>query len=712
MSYSAAMRTHRSAWLVVAAVAAVTAVVEAPILLGGHTWADRAYQTEVLPARAAAGDAWAAGRLPEWWDGTGLGVPLAAEPSHGAMDPLLAAVGAAPDAAPALDLMIALHVLLGAIGVAMWARRRAGESDLAAVVAAVAGAAIAASGAMHAALLAGGLGVAWLPWVGWAAEPPPPDGVGALGIGVRRARMRRAVAIAALIGAVGLEGPPAAAIDAVIIALAVAIGDAHAARDRFAWPLWIAGACATGALACAAAWLPAIVHRAGDVAATGAVAPTGVALLGWLAPSGTPAWHLGALWPALAAIAVAGAPRGRRRGPIALAAAALAMLGLAYAIDLAATAADPVVHVAAASMVLCVLGAAGLDRLSIGLDARAAVALGAAAVVIAAGLASRHEGAVASIGELGAIAMIALAWPRGGGVQLAAALLAVGPGFYVLRDAAPLVSRDALADRPVLAPRAGVRVWRGQAMDPDSPDPARRAIDDHATIAGDVVARFGSATAQTHDPGRSALEDGMWRASSTAGRKMFDRFTIDTAILPSTVAHIMKETPLAERGRWALIDVLPRRPRAFVAQSARGAATPADEVHTTFPVTDAHETPLGTVVIAGGADHGDVFAPPPIAPCDARTLAPERVVVGCAKAPAGWAVINDAWAPGWTATVDGADAPVARADALVRAVPVGAGDHEIVWTYRAPWLRAALIATGLAWVHLALGAWLARRRRV
>jgi hypothetical protein len=502
-------------------------------------------------------------------------------------------------------------------------------------------------------------------------------------------------------------------IDAAIVALAVAIaGGVSTERDRWAWPAWIAGACATGAIACAAAWLPAIVHRAGDVAANGAVAPRGDELLGWLAPAGAATRHLGALWPALALFGVIGAPRARRLGGIALAGAALAILGLAWALAIALTAADPAVHVAAASLVICVLGAAGLDRLSIGLERRGAAVLGGAAVVIAAALAARHAGAVASIGELVAIAMVALAWPRGGGVQLAAALLVVGPGFYVLRDAAPLVARDALAERPVLAPRAGVRVWRPAAMDPDDPDPARRAIDDHATIVGDVAARFGAATAQTQDPGRRAIEDGVWHAAGTAGYKMFDRYTIEAAILPATVAHVMKANPIAVRGRWALIDVQPRRPRAFVAQTARAAATPADELHTTFPVTDARETPLGTLVIAGGADHGDPFAPPPVAPCDAKTLAPERVVVACAKAPAGWAAINDAWAPGWSATVDGDDADVARADALIRAVPVGAGDHEIVWTYRAPWLRAALIASGLAWVHLALGAWLARRRRV
>jgi uncharacterized membrane protein YfhO len=74
-------------------------------------------------------------------------------------------------------------------------------------------------------------------------------------------------------------------------------------------------------------------------------------------------------------------------------------------------------------------------------------------------------------------------------------------------------------------------------------------------------------------------------------------------------------------------------------------------------------------------------------------------------------VINDAWAPGWEASLDGDDALVRRADALVRAVRIGAGDHTIVWRYRTPWLRLSLIASGLAWVHVAFFAWLSRRRR-
>jgi hypothetical protein len=682
----------RSSWLVAAAVAAVVAVVEAPIVLGGRTWADRAYQTEVVPSRGAAAAAWASGRLPEWWDGSGLGVPLAAEPSHGAMYPLLAVVGEAPDPAPAIDLSIALHAALAAIGIALWARRR-GCDD---VVAVVAGGAIAASGALHAALLAGGFGIAWLPWAGLAAEPPDDA---PLGVGARRARLRRAVALAAVIGAAGLSSS-AAAIDAAIVAIAVASGSK---RGRGAIG-WTAGAIAVGAIACAAAWLPALVHRLGDVAPAGARAPRGDELLGWVAPAGAARFHLGAAWIALAAIGVIAARHVWSASALAI--GAVACLALAWAP--AAAAMDPTVHVAAASLLLCVLGAQGLDRLA--LDRESAVALGAAAVVIAAALASRHAGAVASIGELAGIAAIALAWPRGGAFQLATALLVVGPGFFAMRDAAPLVSRAALAETPVFAPKPGGRVYRPTPMDPDDPDPVQRAKDDHATLAGDVAARYAAATAQTSDPGRRAIEDPVWHAAGLSGGKLFDRYGIEQAILPSTVAQIIHAPAIATRGRWSLVDAQAKRPRAYVATRVRGASTPAGEVTATFPGPDERGTPLDQVAIAGEPDAGGE-TPAPITTCARRAEAPERVVVECAQTPAGWAVVNDAWAPGWSVTVDDHDAEGFRADALVRAVEIDAGARTIVWRYRAPWLRTGLIASGLAWVHLALFAWLSRRRR-
>ena len=79
-------RVQRS--LVALVLAAIVLVVYAPIVLGGRTWDDARYHTEVAPPRIAAADAVLHGELPTWWEGTALGVPLLAEPSHGAAYPL------------------------------------------------------------------------------------------------------------------------------------------------------------------------------------------------------------------------------------------------------------------------------------------------------------------------------------------------------------------------------------------------------------------------------------------------------------------------------------------------------------------------------------------------------------------------------------------------------------------------------------------------
>src|SRR5690606_7186031 len=52
-------------------------------------------------------------------------------------------------------------------------------------------------------------------------------------------------------------------------------------------------------------------------------------------------------------------------------------------------------------------------------------------------------------------------------------------------------------------------------------------------------------------------------------------------------------------------------------------------------------------------------------------------------APAdGLVVVNEAYYPGWRATVDGRATPIYRANALVRAVWVGAGPHVIEMRFR------------------------------
>ncbi|MBI1255875.1 MAG: YfhO family protein [Chloroflexi bacterium] len=75
---------------------------------------------------------------------------------------------------------------------------------------------------------------------------------------------------------------------------------------------------------------------------------------------------------------------------------------------------------------------------------------------------------------------------------------------------------------------------------------------------------------------------------------------------------------------------------------------------------------------------------------------------------AGYLVLTDAYYPGWTATVNGVDTPVERADVMFRAVKVPAGQNEVVFEYRPAWLPIAPIVGGAAWV-VGLIAWVVLR---
>jgi hypothetical protein len=61
---------------------------------------------------------------------------------------------------------------------------------------------------------------------------------------------------------------------------------------------------------------------------------------------------------------------------------------------------------------------------------------------------------------------------------------------------------------------------------------------------------------------------------------------------------------------------------------------------------------------------------------------PNRLVFKVKSESPGWLLLSDTWYPGWRAQVNGEGAPLYRADYLFRAVPLPAGDHEVVFVYR------------------------------
>ena len=97
---------------------------------------------------------------------------------------------------------------------------------------------------------------------------------------------------------------------------------------------------------------------------------------------------------------------------------------------------------------------------------------------------------------------------------------------------------------------------------------------------------------------------------------------------------------------------------------------------------------------------------------------PNRLELTVANAEPGWLVLSEVWYPGWTATLDGAPAPIIQADYLLRAVQVGPGTHTLVMEFRSrPLLIGQIISgvtallVGLAGLSLALWGWRQRRAR-
>jgi hypothetical protein len=75
----------------------------------------------------------------------------------------------------------------------------------------------------------------------------------------------------------------------------------------------------------------------------------------------------------------------------------------------------------------------------------------------------------------------------------------------------------------------------------------------------------------------------------------------------------------------------------------------------------------------------------------------------------GYLVSRASFARGWTATVDGAPAPVLRANGKHRAVPIPPGPHDVVLRYRPPGLTAGLWL-GAVSALVAAGAWMKASR--
>jgi len=160
------------------------------------------------------------------------------------------------------------------------------------------------------------------------------------------------------------------------------------------------------------------------------------------------------------------------------------------------------------------------------------------------------------------------------------------------------------------------------------------------------------------------------------------------------------DSAVVERYRGAsLIEFRAPYPRAYWIGRAKWA--PGD-----YELRDAYMGhDFATEVILEGEhreDVGEGGVRRGLLPAEITSRSPTLVTVEVSCPVSGWLVLNDAFRKGWSAEVDGVEAPIYRANALVRAVRVPAGGCEVEFSYRPPGLVLGLVLTGLGWGLLLL----------
>jgi Bacterial membrane protein YfhO len=150
-------------------------------------------------------------------------------------------------------------------------------------------------------------------------------------------------------------------------------------------------------------------------------------------------------------------------------------------------------------------------------------------------------------------------------------------------------------------------------------------------------------------------------------------------------------------------------PRAFVVPNARVVAARAEQLQ---QLATGAVDPRSVVLLDEGAS--DELAPtggPQPGSVTYRAVGANETSIDVRGTAGGYLVILDPYWPGWVARRDGQLVPILRANVLFRAIPVPAGDHQVVLSYEPVNARAGLLVTALAGL-LALGilAWRPVRR--
>jgi hypothetical protein len=448
--------------------------------------------------------------------------------------------------------------------------------------------------------------------------------------------------------------------------------------------------------------------------------------------------------PAVFVLAVAGI--GRRRRTWALAAVAVVLfwlsLGQGFGLQELAAAAVPrwaefrypeklVVYF---SLALCLLSGEGLDRVRDGLSSRAVLAAASLLLILTGALwiwanvpadpkaAEFHRyAATKSFWSAGlALALIAGvvwqvrgrrtgAWPW--------ALLALLPAVVFNWDSPRYLSSDLIFEKP----------WTGDYINsleqPPYPVRVTAIVGPVVNPPRDVVPTQVGNMKTALNPGynvSSGIASFLWYHPAVDRGWLFayldterrDRFAriFGTEYLLGVGEHERPSEAWAPLKEWALTTVYRSRqsmPRAFVARSVEQVASP-EEAITKLHSLRFNPQNVTTVQCDVSPEDGQVKERGTARVVSFET---QQVVVDAQLTQPGYLVLNEAIAPGWTATDGDVPIPICRANGVVRGVKLAPGQHRVTFRYQPTSFYFGASISLLAFLLWSFAALWERRRR-
>lgn len=231
------------------------------------------------------------------------------------------------------------------------------------------------------------------------------------------------------------------------------------------------------------------------------------------------------------------------------------------------------------------------------------------------------------------------------------------------------------------------------------------------TLVTNTVNAWGIATLPGYDAAIPALVSRIWDSGLSIGQHALRLLGADYVILPVAAPAVR---PGDRPGLEPFLDPLPGArmyrvpgalPRVFLASHAE---VVSDE-KALSRIYEGDIVAGESVWLAPENNAQPLPAPPERAGnCRLESYENDRLVAICSARERSMAVFVEQYDRGWRATLDGQTVPILRANLIMRALPIDAGTHRIVFEYHTPGLALGACLSLLCLLLLAV-LWVAGR---